>query len=92
MEDGKEVTSPRMDRLQRDRINAMTKELHFGKFSNTIAFLLVIFDLLFKGREFKDTSEMIIFVQNLLKEKELLARENRELKSKLGKIQKVIDE
>ena len=92
MKEEKLVTCPKLNRTSRDRLNSLTKELQLGKFSNTVGFLLGIYDLLFTGREFKTATEMILFIQTLLEEKELLARENRELKTKLKDIQKIIDE
>lgn len=86
------VTSPKVNLGNRNRINILTKELNLKKYSNVIGFLLTVYDLIFKGRNFQNTTEMIVFVQELLKDEELLARENIELKAKLKNIQRIIEE
>jgi hypothetical protein len=92
MESKKLGRSPEIECKTRDRINAITKIYGFKRFSETVNFFAEVFDLIFKGREFESKEEMISFVLDLMKDKTEIVTENIELKSKIEKIQKTIDE
>lgn len=92
MENEELVTSPKIDKNYRDRMKAMVPELQLGKYSDAIGFFLTIYDLLFEGKKFKTVDERIMFVKNLLRDKDGLANENVELRLKLERLQRIIDE
>lgn len=92
METERLVTSPRVNEDYRERMKAMVPELRLNKYSDVVGFLLNIYDLLFEGKKFKTVDERITFVKNLLEDKDGLAKENVELRLKLEKLQRVIEE
>ena len=80
MEDGDElVVSPKMTRETRDKVNILTREMHFKRASDTIDFLYELYEKLTAGMEFENKEEVFSFLGSLTRDKKDLAEENKNL-------------
>lgn len=85
------VTSPKLDPTYRTRLKSITNEYGFEKASDAIGFLLSMFDLIFKDKEFENPDEMLNFITQLLTDESEFLLQSIELQSKIDKIREIIE-